>query len=64
MFDSYCPECEKRQLIFPAQVDRIINDDAGIVAIFSCWCGAKGAERLRSAKPVVSSPTPAHALAS
>jgi len=46
MFDTYCPECQKRQLIFPSQVTQLVNDEQGIVAIFSCWCGAPGAERL------------------
>ncbi|MGH8969643.1 MAG: hypothetical protein ACRDV1_06800 [Actinomycetes bacterium] len=45
MFDVFCPECSSRRLIFPGQVDRVVNDDGGIVVHFSCWCGAPGAWR-------------------
>ena len=45
MFDVYCPECRGRKLIFPEQVTRIDNDEAGILVSFTCWCGAPGAWR-------------------
>lgn len=48
MFTAHCPECDKRQLILPSQVKQLINDEQGIVAIFTCWCGERGAERLRT----------------
>ena len=64
MFDTICPSCEKRQLIFPGQVSEIINDSQGIVAIFTCWCGAVGAERLRTAAGTAPVPVPDHAMAS
>lgn len=54
MFVTYCTECQKRQLIFPSLVNHLINDEQGTVAIFTCWCGALGAERL--------STVPGHAL--
>lgn len=45
MFDYHCPACERRQLVFPSQVDRIVNDDEGIAVLLTCWCGAPGAIR-------------------
>lgn len=64
MFDTICPSCEKRQLVFPAQVSEIINDEQGIVAVFTCWCGAVGAERLRTTAGSKQAPVPDHAMAS
>lgn len=46
MFATHCTECDKRQLIFPSQIKQLVNDERGIVAIFTCSCGALGAERL------------------
>jgi hypothetical protein len=63
MFDTKCHACQKRQLIFPGQVRKLINDEQGIVAIFRCWCGSLGAERLRSTG-VANNPVKEHALAS
>ncbi|MGH3518064.1 MAG: hypothetical protein ACRDQ7_11735 [Haloechinothrix sp.] len=58
MFATNCPACAKRQLILSSQIKQLVNDQQGIVAIFTCWCGALGAERLstvtarkRTAKP-------------
>lgn len=45
MFDYNCPECGKRQLIFPAQITSLVNDDEGIAVLLTCWCGAPGALR-------------------
>ncbi len=42
MFLLNCSECGKRQLIFPSQVEGIVNDDAGIHVHVTCWCGAAG----------------------
>lgn len=54
MFATHCPECDTRWLIFPGQIKRLVNDEHGIVAIFTCWCGCLRAERLRA----VTSPRP------
>ena len=64
MFDTICHSCEKRRLIFPGQVSEIINDAQGIVAVFTCWCGAAGAERLRTKARTEPAPVPDHAMAS
>jgi hypothetical protein len=40
MFDHYCADCDKRQLIFPSQVTAMTNTDQGIVVDFTCWCGS------------------------
>ena len=41
MFAHHCTVCERRQLVFPGQVDRIDNTDHGMVVSFRCWCGAE-----------------------
>ena len=41
MFAHQCTVCERRQLVFPGQVDRIDNTDHGMVVSFRCWCGAE-----------------------
>lgn len=64
MFDVHCRECAKRQLIFPSQVTQLVNDEHGIVAIFTCWCGAPGAERLRTVAGHKSKAAPGFAIAS
>jgi hypothetical protein len=40
VFAHHCTVCERRQLVFPGQVDRIDNTDHGMVVSFRCWCGA------------------------
>ncbi len=45
MFDYNCPECARRQVLFPSQVKQIINDDQGMAVIVRCWCGELGAIR-------------------
>jgi RNase P subunit RPR2 len=62
MFDFYCPECNKRQLIFPSQIRSLVNDEQGIAVIFSCWCGALATFRTGAAHQA--STTPEHVLAS
>lgn len=39
MFTHTCSHCAKRQLIFPSQINKMINTDTGIVVAFTCWCG-------------------------
>ena len=41
MFAHHCTACDRRQLIFPGQVDDITNTDHGIVVSFRCWCGSE-----------------------
>jgi hypothetical protein len=41
MFDNYCPECDKRQLIFPSQIVAVVNTDHGIEVAYTCWCGTE-----------------------
>jgi hypothetical protein len=41
VFAHHCTVCERRQLVFPGQVDRIDNTDHGMVLGFRCWCGAE-----------------------
>lgn len=46
MFTTHCPDCDTRWLIFPGQIKQLVNDEHGIVAIFTCWCGRLRSERL------------------
>jgi hypothetical protein len=57
VFDYDCSSCGKRLLIPPTRVRGLINDDAGIVIVFTCWCGAAAATRAR-AKPARSPGAP------
>jgi hypothetical protein len=41
VFAHHCTACDRRQLVFPSQVDRVDNTDHGIVVDFRCWCGAE-----------------------
>ena len=41
MFETHCTACDKRQLIFPSQINALTNTDEGIVVDFTCWCGAE-----------------------
>ena len=36
MFDVFCTECSRRQLVFPGQVLGIKNDESGIHVVFRC----------------------------
>ena len=45
MFDFSCVSCQRRQVLFPSQIQQIINDEHGIVMIVRCWCGELGAIR-------------------
>ena len=40
MFDHFCTNCRKRQLIFPSQVTSLVNTDHGIELSYVCWCGS------------------------
>ncbi len=49
MFDAVCTDCQRRELIFPAQVLSIHNDPDGISVSFRCgkghvgrWAGTRG----------------------
>jgi hypothetical protein len=45
MFDFTCDTCHQRRLLFPGQVQHVINDEHGITVIVRCWCGELGAIR-------------------
>jgi hypothetical protein len=53
VFDFDCSSCGKRLLIPPTRVRGLVNDDAGIVIVFDCWCGAASATRagVKPARP-------------
>ncbi len=36
-----CSACDKRQLIFPSQITAVADSDHGVLATFTCWCGAE-----------------------
>lgn len=42
MFDVFCTECSRRQLVFPGQVVGIHNDKSGIHVAFRCSRGHVG----------------------
>lgn len=42
MFDVFCTECSRRQLVFPGQVLEISNDDRGIHVVYRCSRGHIG----------------------
>ena len=42
MFDVFCTECDRRQLVFPGQVLGIKNDTSGIHVVFRCSRGHVG----------------------
>ena len=42
MFDVFCTECSRRQLVSPGQVAGIHNDESGIHVIFRCSRGHVG----------------------
>ena len=41
MFTHTCTVCQKRQLIFPSQITAVADSGQGVVATFTCWCGAE-----------------------
>ncbi len=45
MFDIFCTDCSRRQLIFPGQVLGISNDENGIHVAFRCGRGHVGVWR-------------------
>ena len=40
MFKHHCSSCEKTQLIFESQIQSVTGTAEGVVATFTCWCGA------------------------
>ncbi len=42
MFDVFCTDCSRRQLVFPGQVLGIRNDSGGIHVVFRCSLGHVG----------------------
>lgn len=42
MFDVFCTDCSRRQLVFPGQVLGIRNDERGIQVVFRCSRGHVG----------------------
>jgi hypothetical protein len=63
MFDIHCPACDRRQLVFPSQITALVNDEQGIVVMYTCWCGAAGAWRTGAAQ-ADAAVAPEHVLAS
>lgn len=61
MYDYTCSHCRQRSLIFPSQVRAVINDEAGIVVVLTCWCGETGA--LRTGQAATARRIPNHAPA-
>lgn len=39
MFDAYCSDCDKRQLVFSSQIQSLANTDHGIEVAYTCWLG-------------------------
>jgi hypothetical protein len=39
MFDAFCTDCSRRQLVFPGQVLGIRNDERGIHVVYRCSRG-------------------------
>ena len=42
MFDVFCTDCSRRQLVFPGQVLGIHNDERGIHVVYRCSRGHVG----------------------
>lgn len=42
MFDVFCNDCSRRQLVFPSQVLGVVNDENGIHVVFRCGRGHVG----------------------
>lgn len=42
MFDVFCTDCSRRQLVFAGQVLGIRNDESGIHVVFRCARGHVG----------------------
>jgi hypothetical protein len=41
LFTNHCQACEKRQLIFPSQVKAVLDTEAGVELLYTCWCGSE-----------------------
>ena len=42
MFDVFCTECSRRQLISAGQVQGVVNDENGIHVVYRCSRGHLG----------------------
>lgn len=42
MFDVFCTDCSRRQLVFASQVLGVVNDENGIHVVFRCGRGHVG----------------------
>ena len=42
MFDVFCTECSRRQLISAGQVEGVVNDENGIHVVYRCSRGHLG----------------------
>lgn len=42
MFDVFCTDCSRRQLVFARQVLGVVNDENGIHVVFRCSRGHVG----------------------
>jgi hypothetical protein len=42
MFDVFCSDCSRRQLVFAGQVLGVVNDENGIHVLFRCSRGHAG----------------------
>lgn len=40
MFKHLCTACNRTQLIFMSQFTGVVGSADGVVATFTCWCGA------------------------
>ena len=65
MFDVFCTECSRRQLISASQVQGVVNDENGIHVVFRCGRGHLGvwdtgrAARTATVSPSVAAPVAA-----
>jgi hypothetical protein len=41
MFKHQCTSCQRTQLIFMSQFTGVAGTPDGVVATFTCWCGAE-----------------------
>lgn len=42
MFAFHCPRHDARVLIWPSDVEEVINGNGGVGAVFHCSCGYRG----------------------
>ena len=41
MFDVFCDQCGKRQLLSVSRIRGIHNSQGAIAVGYECWCGAR-----------------------